>query len=95
MRQWWRRTGRELELPIDGVSSPTRPVGQHQLEFTEGKAPLNTLAPGEYKLVVEAAREVGGRELVSIPFSWPATQATDLKAQGKTELGAITLQLKP
>src|SRR5574344_1689084 len=83
MRQWWRRTGRELELPIDGVSSPTRPVGQH------------TLAPGEYKLVVEAAREVGGRELVSIPFSWPATQATDLKAQGKTELGAITLSLKP
>ncbi len=95
MRPWWRRTGRELELPIDGVSSPTRPVGQHQLEFTEGKAPLNTLAPGEYKLVVDAAREVGGRELVSIPFSWPATQATNLQAQGKTELGAITLQLKP
>ena len=95
MRQWWRRTGRELQLPIDGVSSPTRPVGQHQLEFTEGQSPLNTLPPGDYKLVVEAAREVGGRELVSIPFSWPATQATNLQAQGKTELGAITLQLKP
>ena len=95
MRQWWRRTGRELELPIDGVSSPTRPVGQHQLEFTEGQSPLNALPPGDYKLVVEAAREVGGRELVSIPFSWPATQATNLQAQGKTELGAITLQLKP
>lgn len=95
MRQWWRRTGRELQLPIDGVSSPTRPVGQHQLEFTEGQSPLNALPPGDYKLVVEAAREVGGRELVSIPFSWPATQATNLQAQGKTELGAITLQLKP
>lgn len=95
MRQWWRRTGRDLQLPIDGVSSPTRPVGQHQLEFTESQSPLNALPPGDYKLVVEAAREVGGRELVSIPFSWPATQATNLQAQGKTELGAITLQLKP
>jgi len=44
---------------------------------------------------VEAAREVGGRELVSIPFTWPAAQATSLQAQGQTELGAITLQVKP
>lgn len=95
MRQWWRRTGRELDLPIDGVTSPTRPVGKHTLEFTEGKAPLATLPAGHYKLVVEAAREVGGRELVSIPFTWPAAQATSLQAQGQTELGAITLQVKP
>ena len=38
---------------------------------------------------------VGGRELVSIPFTWPATQATSQQAQGQTELGAITLQVKP
>ena len=95
MRQWWRRTGRELDLPIDGVTSPTRPVGKHTLEFTEGKAPLAALPAGNYKLVVEAAREVGGRELVSIPFTWPAAQATSLQAQGQTELGAITLQVKP
>src|SRR5690606_31442607 len=24
MRQWWRRTGRELEMPVDGVSGATR-----------------------------------------------------------------------
>ena len=46
MRQWWRRTGRELELPIDGVTSPTRPVGKPTLEFTEGKAPLAALPAG-------------------------------------------------
>jgi len=95
MRQWWRRTGRELEMPIDGVSSPTRPVGKHQLEFTEGSNPLTQLAAGEYKLVVEAAREVGGREVVSIPFAWPAPKNTQLVANGKTELGQITLNLKP
>lgn len=95
MRQWWRRTGRDLDLPIDGVTSPTHPAGSHTLEFTEGKAPLAALPAGEYKLVVEAAREVGGRELVSIPFTWPAAQAASLQAQGKAELGAITLQVKP
>jgi len=95
MRQWWRRTGRELEMPIDGVSSPTRPVGKHQMQFDEGSKPLDKLPAGEYKLVVEAAREVGGREVVSIPFTWPAAQGQQLTAQGKSELGQITLHLKP
>jgi hypothetical protein len=45
--------------------------------------------------VVEAAREVGGRELLKIPFAWPATAAQSLDAQGKTELGKITLVLTP
>ncbi|MFZ1622205.1 DUF2271 domain-containing protein, partial [Dokdonella sp.] len=31
LRQWWRRSGRDQTLPIDGVSGATRPVGQHQL----------------------------------------------------------------
>lgn len=95
MRQWWRRTGRELSLPIDGVTQPTKPAGAHALSFAEGKNPLPQLAPGSYKLMVEAAREVGGREVVSIPFEWPAKQPGSLSAQGKTELGLIKLDLKP
>ena len=95
MRQWWRRTGRELTVPIDGVSAPTKPVGKHQLSFTEGSKALPKLAPGSYKLVIEAAREVGGRELVSVPFEWPPKQATSLTATGKEELGAISVTLKP
>lgn len=95
LRQWWRRSGRELSVPVDGVTGATRPVGEHQLNFTQGKAPLGTLAAGKYKLVVEAAREDGGRELLDIPFEWPVTAETPLKAQGKSELGAVTLQLKP
>ena len=98
MRQWWRRTGRELSVPIDGVTSPTRPVGKHQLQFTEGTNPLAKLPAGSYKLMVEAAREVGGRELVTIPFTWPPakdTKAEQLSAKGSTELGQVTLDLKP
>lgn len=95
LRQWWRRSGREQTMPIDGVSGATRPAGEHRLHFEGGKAPLGDLAPGHYKLVVEAAREVGGRELVKIPFSWPAKALQAGKAQGSTELGAVTLSVKP
>ncbi|MCB5186527.1 DUF2271 domain-containing protein [Methylobacillus caricis] len=95
IRQWWRKGGRDLEMPLDGVSGATKPVGEHTLSYTEGKAPLNKLAPGEYRLVVEAAREKGDRELVRIPFTWPVTKATSLNASGEHELGTISLDIKP
>ena len=95
MRQWWRKTGRELKVPVDGVTQATRPVGKHALSFSEGTNPLPQLAPGQYKLQVEAAREVGGRELVTIPFEWPPKPGTKLQAKGKAELGEVSLELKP
>ena len=95
LRQWWRKSGRALELPVDGVTGPTRPVGTHKLVFTGSQPQLKDLAPGQYTLVVEAAREVGGRELVKIPFSWPAKAPQAGKAQGASELGAVTLAARP
>ena len=95
LRQWWRRGGREMSLPADGVTGATRAVGEYELSFSQGKAPLGDLTPGAYKLVVEAAREDGGREVLDIPFQWPVKTTTPLKAQGKSELGAVTLLLKP
>lgn len=95
LRQWWRRSGRSLTLPIDGVTGATRPVGEHKLSFTDKQKQLSDLAPGEYTLVVEAAREVGGRELLEIPFTWPADKAQTLKTEGSEELGKVTLTVKP
>jgi hypothetical protein len=95
LRQWWRKSGRALQVPVDGVTGPTKPVGMHALSFRDAQPQLKDLAPGEYTLVVEAAREVGGRELVKIPFSWPAKAPQAGKAQGSTELGAVTLSVKP
>jgi len=94
LRQWWRRTGRELSVPVDGVTGATRAPGTHTASFVAGQAPLGSLAAGKYKLVVEAAREEGGRELVDIPFEWPAAAAQPLKVQGKSELGVVTLTPK-
>jgi len=95
MRQWWRKTGRDLTMPVDGVSGATKTPGKHEIKFTDGKSPLAKLTPGKYELLVEAAREVGGRELVRIPFEWPAKGPASASAQGATELGAITLNIKP
>lgn len=82
LRTWWRKGGRSLSLPADGISGATRAPGAHRIPL-----PAN-LKAGNYVLHVEAARENGGRELVSVPISVPAKNAS---ATGKTELGAITL----
>ena len=44
---------------------------------------------GDYVLVVEAARELGGREAVRVPFRWGS--ANTARATGSTELGAVTV----
>jgi len=95
LRQWWRRAGRELRMPVDGISGATRAPGRHTQGFDAAKSPLSELPPGTYTLVVEAAREVGGREAVRLPFQWPPAGPQSASAQGSTELGAVTLELKP
>jgi hypothetical protein len=95
LRQWWRRSGRSLTLPVDGVTGATRPAGVHELAFDDSKAPLKDLAAGSYRLVVEAAREVGGRELLKVPFQWPPSETTSGNVQGESELGTVALELIP
>ncbi|MDB5715593.1 MAG: hypothetical protein JWO15_2990 [Sphingomonadales bacterium] len=82
LRTWWRKGGRSLSLPADGVSGATRTPGTYQIPLPAG------LKPGPYKLFVESARETGGRELVTVPISIPATSA---RVTGTTELGAVTV----
>ncbi|MET1161434.1 MAG: DUF2271 domain-containing protein, partial [Pseudoxanthomonas sp.] len=77
------------------VTGPTRPVGKHAMKFTDKEPALAKLAPGNYTLVVEAAREVGGRELVKIPFTWPGKAPQAGQAQGSSEIGAVALAVKP
>jgi len=94
LRQWWRRSGRELTMPVDGISGATRTTGEYSLSFAGNKGALANLPAGDYQLMVEAAREEGGREVVKIPFHWQATQEQTLQVQGKTELGMISLNIK-
>lgn len=82
LRAWWRKGGKSLTMPADGISGATRAPGSHVLAIPDD------VKPGAYVLNVEAARETGGRELVSLPITLPAKAA---KTSGKAELGAITL----
>ena len=95
LRQWWRRGGRSLDMPVDGLTGATRPVGEHTLLLKSDSKQLASLPAARYTLVVEAVREVGGRELLKVPFDWPGKQTQHVTAQGKTELGAITLDVTP
>ena len=95
MRQWWRRAGRDMSLPADGISSATRAPGKHQVVFKGGAAPLGNLPAGQYNIVVEAAREVGGVEVVRAPFQWPPKARTTSSTKGTSELGAVSVTVKP
>ena len=94
IRQWWRRTGRGQQKPYDGLTGATRSPGKHSVDFSELQR-LQELPKGNYQLVVEASREVGGREVVRLPFHWPADDTRTVTAKGDTELGTVTLQVAP
>ena len=85
LRTWWRKGGRSMTMPADGVSGPTKAPGRHAC--TVPGARLRNLPAGQYTLVVEAAREMGGRESVRVPFRWGA--ANTAAGTGSSELRAV------
>jgi hypothetical protein len=93
VRQWWRASGRTMRFPADGVTGATRAPGVQKLRLVGGQGAMPVLTPGSYTLVVEAAREVGGREVVRLPFAWNGRTAT-AAAKGSAELGAVSMTLK-
>ncbi|QIM47971.1 DUF2271 domain-containing protein [Pusillimonas sp. DMV24BSW_D] len=95
LRQWWRLSGRYQDTPADGVSSATRPVGKHNITIAADAPALQNLPAGHYEVVVEAAREKGGRELIRLPLPWPLEKAVAEQQNGKHELGEISLKASP
>ncbi|WAC61151.1 DUF2271 domain-containing protein [Brevundimonas sp. SL130] len=94
LRSWWRSGGQALTLPADGVSGATRSPGRQSLRFKGDQGVLAGLPDGDYNLVVEAAREQGGREVVRTPFKWRSrarAARTETRAAGSSELGALTV----
>ena len=93
MRSWWRKAGHEIPV-ADGVTGATRTAGEHTLNLLGSQA-TQALAPGRYEVVVEAARENGGREVLRVPFEWPVKTAQSARAQGDGELGTVSVDAKP
>lgn len=95
IRQWWRRSGRSQEMPMDGVSGATKRPGTHTFNFSEVGALFKQLPAGDYFLNIEAAREVGGREHIVVPISLPIEPNKQIliKAEGEHELGLVELNI--
>jgi hypothetical protein len=93
VRTWWRKAGREMTLPVDGVTGATRAPGRQTL--TLDSAALKGLSAGQYNFVVEAAREAGGRDLVRVPVAYNPTKAVGAQGKGEGELGAVSFTYKP
>ena len=93
LRQWWRKSGRTLKVPVDGVTGPTRPAGRHAIKIPASR--MAKVKPGSYTLIVEAVREVGGRELVKIPLTIAPGKPASGSAKGSSELGAVNVSVTP
>lgn len=93
LRTWWRKAGRDLTLPADGVSGATRAPGRQTV--TVDSAALKGLPAGQYSLVIEASREAGGHDLVKLPLSYSPAKPVTVSGKGDGELGDVRVAYKP
>jgi len=92
LRRFWRKIGRSNTALVDAVSGATQKPGTYSLKWDGNDDHGQPLAAGQYQLLVEAAREQGGRSLVKHEFILPAKGAViEIAADG--ELGDITARL--
>lgn len=91
MRTWWRRGGRTMTMPANGISGATRAPGRNTLAIPAASSPFARMQAGQYSFVMEAAREGGGREVVRAPFNWRPGGSVTASAVGTGELRTIRL----
>lgn len=93
LRRFWRKIGRSNTALVDAVSGATQKPGTYTLLWDGKDDQGQSLADGQYHLLIEAAREQGGRSLVKQEFMLPAKGAViEIAADG--ELGDITARLR-
>jgi thiamine biosynthesis lipoprotein len=90
--QWWRRYGRDDLPAIQGIARPTRLPGKYSLSWDGRDDRGQRLPAGAYLLQVEAARQDGGHELLTLPFHLDGRRAVQVQRQGTAEIGTITLR---
>ena len=89
LRSWWRKGGRDMKMPADGVSGATKAPGAHTLTYSASR--FSRLPAGQYFVVIEAVREVGGRETLKLPIQLPLKAGGAQAAKGTSELGAFSV----
>ncbi|MFT3761306.1 MAG: DUF2271 domain-containing protein [Pseudoxanthomonas sp.] len=88
--RWWRQYGRNDPAGALGLARPTRAPGTYSLAWDGCDDFGRAQPPGRYVLRVEAARERGGHEQLSLPFVL-GESAGEVQAQGSGEIGKVDL----
>lgn len=91
---WWRRYGRRDESAIHGIARETRRPGRYAVTWDGRDDRGRAVADGDYLLIVEAAREHGGHELLQMPFAVSA-KPLEVERAGSGEVGRVRLMFGP
>ncbi|MBK0052827.1 DUF2271 domain-containing protein [Stenotrophomonas sp. S39] len=87
--QWWRRYGRDDLPAIQGIARPTRLPGHYSVAWDGRDDRGQALPPGAYRLQVEAARQGGGHEFLSVPIDTGQGRDLPTQAHGSSEIGTV------
>jgi len=90
LRRFWRKTGRADQPLVDARTGATKGPGSYQLHWDGKDDQGNAVPAGQYQLVIEAAREHGGRNLVKQKFNWDG-QAINISVPAGSEIGEVRL----
>lgn len=94
LRTWWRAIGRDMRWEADTISGATRAPGVNGHAMLGSDPILRALPHGEYNIVIEAAREGGAHDIVSVPLRWDGRPRT-VTSHGATEIGDVTIEVYP
>lgn len=93
LRQWWRKLGRADSARYDGVTGATRKPGRYRLTWDGRDAEGRVVPAGDYVLLIEAAREEGGRDLLRQAVTL-GDQAQHFQLKGQGELGSVDIHIR-
>lgn len=90
--RWWRHYGRDDLPAIQGIARPTRMPGQYSVAWDGRDDRGQRMPDGRYLLQVEAARQAGGHELLTVPVEITHGRAAARPYRGRSEIGQLVLR---
>ncbi|WP_375749567.1 DUF2271 domain-containing protein [Vibrio sp. HN007] len=93
LRSWWRKVGRYDRKLVDGVTSATRPSGEHRFSWDGKDDSGHRLEQGEYTVHIEVVREHGGRNYLRQKVAFNESESS-YQLEPTEETGVITINYR-
>ena len=84
LRQWWRRSGRELAMPVDGLSGATRAAGEHQVTWSNDKSRCRRCPPASISSWWRPREKSAGASCCACRFSGRPRPRRPRRSRGST-----------